>query len=81
MIGLHMLYMLFQEGVLDQSACNTCELLGSSKERNEYLFDLYLGRVSLSAFMTFLRSPDSNVHTILLEYIEAEIAALHVRVR
>ena len=81
MIGLHMLYMLFQEGVLDQSARNTCELLETRKERNDYLFDFYLCRVSLNAFMTFLRSPDSNVDSILLEYIEAEIAALHVRVK
>ena len=81
MIGLHMLYMLFQEGVLDQSARNACELLATRKERNDYLFDFYLGRVSLNAFMTFLRSPDSNVDSILLQYIETEIAALHVRVK
>ena len=80
-IGLHMLYMLFQEGVLDQSAHNTCELLATRKERNDYLFDFYLGRVSLNGFLTFLRSPDSNVDSILLEYIEAEIAALHVLVK
>ena len=49
-IGLHFLYMLFKEGVLDQSACDTCELMGSRKERNEYLSY----RVSVSMFMTFL---------------------------
>ena len=80
MIGLHMVYLLFKEGVLDESGRNTCELLTTRKERNDYLFNFYLGRVSLNAFMEFLRSPDSNVDAILLEYIEAEIAALHVRV-
>ena len=80
MIGLHMVYLLFKEGVLDESGCNTCELLTTRKERNNYLFNFYLGRVSLNAFMEFLRSPDSNVDAILHEYIEAEIAALHVRV-
>ena len=54
MIGLHFLYMLFKEGVLDQSVCDTCEMMGSRKERNEYLFDFYLSRVSVSTFMTFL---------------------------
>ena len=80
-IGLHMVYMLFKEGVLDQSGRITCELLATRKERNDYLFNFYLGRVSLNAFMAFLRSPDSNVDAILLQYIEAEIAALHVRVK
>ena len=81
MIGLHLVYLLFKEGVLDESRRNTCELLTTRKERNDYLFNFYLGRVSLNAFMEFLRSPDSNVDGILLEYIEAEIAALHVRVK
>ena len=58
-----------------------CELLATRKERNDYLFDFYLDRVSLNAFMAILRSPDLNVDAILLEYIEAEIAALHVRVK
>ena len=80
MIGLHMVYLL-KEGVLDESGCNTCELLTTRKERNDYLFNFYLGRVSLNAFMEFLRSPDSNVDAILLNYIEAEIAALHVQVK
>ena len=79
MIGLHMVYLLFKEGVLDESRRNTCELLTTRKERNDYLFNFYLGRVSLNAFIEFLRSPDSNVDAILLEYIETEIAALHVR--
>ena len=81
MIGLHMVYLFFKEGVLDESGCNTCELLTNRKERNDYLFNFYLGRVSLNIFMEFLRSPDSNVDAILLEYIEAEIAALHARVK
>ena len=80
-IGLHMVYLLFKEGVLDESRRNTCELLTTRKERNDYLFNFYLSRVSLNAFMEFLRSPDSNVDAILLEYIKAEIAALHVRVK
>ena len=81
MIGLHMVYLLFKEGVLDESGRNTCELLTTRKERNDYLFNFYLGRENLNAFMEFLRSPDSNVDAILLEYIEAEMAALHVRVK
>ena len=80
-IVLLMVYLLFKEGVLDEAGRNTCELLTTRKERNDYLFNFYLGRVSLNAFMAFLRSPDSNVDAILLEYIEAEIAALHVRVK
>ena len=80
MIGLHMVYLFFKEGVLDESGRNTCELLTNRKERNDYLFNFYLGRVSFNIFMDFLRSPDSNVDAILLEYIEAEIAALHARV-
>ena len=81
MIGLRMVYLLFKEGVLDKAGRNTCELLTTRRGRNDYLFNFSLGRVSLNAFMAFLRSPDSNVDAILLEYIEAEIAALHLRVK
>ena len=80
-IGLHMVYLFFTEGVLDESGRNTCELLTTRKERNDYLFNFYLSRVSLNTFMEFLRSPDSNVDAILLEYIEAEIAVLHEQVK
>ena len=51
-IGLHMVYLLFKEGVLDESGRNTCDLLTTRKERNDYLFNFYLGRVSLNAFMS-----------------------------
>ena len=81
MIGLHMLYLFLKEGVLDASGRNTCELLTNRKERNDYLFDFYLGRMNLNTFMEFLRSPDSNVDAILLEHIEAEIAVLREQVK
>ena len=81
MIGLHMVYLFLKEGVLDASGRNTCELLTNRKERNDYLFDFYLDRMNLNTFMKFLRSPDSNVDAILLEYIEAEIAVLREQVK
>ena len=81
MIGLHMLYLFLKEGVLDASGRNTCELLTNRKERNDYLFDCYLGRMNLNTFMEFLRSPDSNVDATLLEHIEAEIAVLREQVK
>ena len=81
MIGLHMVYLFFKEGVLDASGCNTCELLTTRKERNDYLFNFYLGKVNLNTFMEFLRSPESNVDATLLEHIEAEIAVLREQVK
>ena len=81
MIGLHMVHLFFKEGILDASGRNTCELLTTRKGRNDYLFDFYLGRMNLNTFMEFLRSPDSNVDAILLEYIEAEIAVLREQVK
>ena len=81
MIGLHMVHLFFKEGILDASGRNTCELLTTRKERNDYLFDFYLGRMNLNTFMEFLRSPYSNVDAILLDYIEAEIAVLREQVK
>ena len=81
MIGLHMVYLFLKEGVLDASGRNTCELLTTRKERNDYLFDFYLGRMNLNTFMEFLRSPESNVDATLLEHIEAEIAVLREQVK
>ena len=81
MIGIHIVYLFFKEGILGASGRNTCELLTTRKERNDYLFNFYLGRMNLNTFMEFLRSPDSNVDAPLLEHIEAEIAVLRERVK
>ena len=81
MISLHMMYLFFKEGILGASGCNTCELLTTRKERNDYLFNFYLGKVNLNTFMEFLRSPESNVDAPLLEHIEAEIAVLREQVK
>ena len=80
-ISIHIVYLFFKEGILGASGRNTCELLTTRKERNEYLFNFYLGRMNLNTFMEFLRSPDSNVDAPLLEHIEAEIAVLRERVK
>ena len=81
MISLHMLQLFLKAGILGASGRNTCELLATRKERNDYLFNFYLGRMNLNTFMELLRSPDSNVDALLLEYIEAEIAVLRERVK
>ena len=81
MISINIVYLFFNEGILGASGRNTCELLTTRKERNEYLFNFYLGMMNLNTFMEFLRSPDSNVDAPLLEHIEAEIAVLRERVK
>ena len=80
-IGLHIVYLFFKEGILDASGRTTCELLTNRKERNDYLFEFYLDRMNLNTFMKFLRSPESNVDATLLEHIEAEIAVLREQVK
>ena len=54
-IGLHIVYLFFKEGILDASGCTTCELLTNRKERNDYLFEFYLDRMNLNTFMEVLK--------------------------